>query len=273
MTMHSEVKEVSDYFVRSLIYTVPRFKVNCFAQEFANSLLCLLTSEKPTESKDLLQNPEGYWIFRQMNYLCPMLMNVLNKCAISPIELMMGAPDVVYFKINCGMVSLASNFESKVINLAPFKSSYFEFPMRVLKVAIQNRINMLAYRHTFDGLYPNDFIPLALVDPKILGLKEKLPVGTQAFRAVGIPIYMFSAEQLNKTTFGSHNSGHVYDPPVYESGEFGPCGDGYRSPILLRQGGFLHSWLVGADRYLVYSRQLCGEGTEQRLHLYYSQYD
>jgi hypothetical protein len=170
--MHSEIKEVVDYFVRALIAKVPRFKVNCFAQELANSLLSVLVSEHPTDLKDLirklafnvinintlfLENPEGYWIFRQMSYLCPMLLNVLNKCAISPVELMavvagkftptsflnQYSSEVVYFKIDRSIVSSICGTETKVINLSPFKKAYFEIPLRVLKVAIQHHMSKL----------------------------------------------------------------------------------------------------------------------------------
>jgi hypothetical protein len=55
LDMHSEIKEVVDYFVRALIAKVPRFKINCFAQELANSLLALLMLEHPTDSKDLMR--------------------------------------------------------------------------------------------------------------------------------------------------------------------------------------------------------------------------
>lgn len=88
MSVHSEIKEVTDYFVRSLINKAPRFKVNCFAQELANSLLVLCVNGEPIETKDLLKNADGYWVFRQANYVCPLLMDVLNKCAIAPVELL-----------------------------------------------------------------------------------------------------------------------------------------------------------------------------------------
>lgn len=68
----------------------------------------------------------------------------------------------------------------------PFKKNYFEVPLRVLKFAVQQRTSksyvswpgimifpdMLVYRHTFDGGYPNNFIPLIRVNPEIIGKTE-----------------------------------------------------------------------------------------------------
>jgi len=202
--MYSEIKEVTDFFVRHLINKIPRFKINSFAQELSNSLL--VQADQPDALRDLPKNPEGYWVMRNAGFVCPLLLNVLNKTAISPAEVMMHIPELVYFKVEPGKVSRICNKESKVINSAPFANKpYFEIPLRVLKAAIEQRLNMLVYRHTFDVAYPNDFIPLVLVSPDVLGVDSK-PGKNLMFRAVGLPMYLFSAEQLNKTTFGSHNS-------------------------------------------------------------------
>jgi hypothetical protein len=42
------------------------------------------------------------------------------------------------------------------------------------------------------------------------------------FQAIGLPVYMFSTEQLNKTTFGSHNSAQILDA---DSDDRGASGD------------------------------------------------
>jgi len=224
--MYSEIKEVTDFFVRHMVNKLPRFKINSFAQEFSNSLLGQFQTDKPDVLRELPKNPEGYWVMRNAGYICPLLLNVLNKTAISPAEVMMHVPDLVYFKVEAGKVSWICNKESKVINLAPFADKpYFEIPLRVLKAAIEQRLNMLVYRHTFDIAYPNDFIPLVLVKQEAVGKGSKFGKNV-VFRAVGLPMYLFSAEQLNKTTFGSHNSAQAQFIDSYaELNYHGPGGD------------------------------------------------
>jgi len=223
--VHSEIKEVVDQFVHSMIAKLPRFKINCFAQELANLLLTSYFAENPGVNEDLPKNAKNYWTFRQGDYLCPLLINALNSCAISPFEFMHLIPEKVHFKIEGnGIISSVWGNESKVVNTGPFKKTYFEVPLRVLKAAIHQRLSMVVYRHgiAYDGGFPNNFIPLILVAPSSVGTKtaSKAPM----FQAVGLPVYLFSAEQLNKTTFGSHNTAQA--PDEMASGNiFGPSGD------------------------------------------------
>jgi hypothetical protein len=219
--LYSEIKEVTDFFVQHLINKLPRFKINSFAQEFSNALLAQSQAE-PDASRDLPKNPEGYWVMRNLGYVCPLLLNVLDKTAISPAEVMMHIPELVLVKVEVGKVSLICNKDSKVINLGAFVNKpYFEIPVRVLKTAIEQRLNMLAYCHTFDLAHPNDFIPLILIALDPNSSKDVV------FRAVGLPMYLFSAESLNKTTFGSHNSVQTQFVDSFSELSFahGPCGD------------------------------------------------
>jgi hypothetical protein len=52
--VYTEIKEVTDVFVRAVISKLPRFKINCFAQEFSNDLLQAFFSENNENNKDLL---------------------------------------------------------------------------------------------------------------------------------------------------------------------------------------------------------------------------
>jgi hypothetical protein len=51
--METEIKEIVDYFVSNMLATVPRFKVNVFAEQLSNSLSLVYYSEDPKVAADL----------------------------------------------------------------------------------------------------------------------------------------------------------------------------------------------------------------------------
>jgi len=207
--IYSEAKEITDFFVRHLVRQVPRYKINCFAQELSNSLL---THSKDHSSLklDLPGNPAGYYILRDADKVAPLILDALEKTAISIQEFMMYTPELVLFKTEAGKLNWIQNNQSEMVELCPFnEKNYFAIPSRVLKAAVDQRSKMLSYSQFADISYPSDFIPLIVIVPDVVGKDSKLK-----FRAVGIPIFNFSAEQLNKTTFGSHNIVHYQDSPM-----------------------------------------------------------
>jgi hypothetical protein len=207
--IYLEAKEIADFFVRHLATHVPRYKINCFAQELSNSLLAH-SNDHYSLKLDLPGNPAGYYILRDADKVAPLILGSLEKTAISIQEFMMHTPELVLFKTEAaGKLNWIRNNESEMAELCPFEEkNYFEIPSRVFKAAVDQRLKMLSHSQFADMSYPSNFIPLGLIaSDKNSKLKYK-------FRAIGIPVFIFSAEQFNKTTFGSHNIVHYQDSPM-----------------------------------------------------------
>jgi len=215
MMIYSEAKEIVDFFVRHLVLKVPRFAVNCFAQELSNSLLAH-SKDHSTLMLNLPENSAGYYILRDADKIAPLILDALKKTATSIQEFMAYTPDLILLKIEAGKLNWFRKNESEIVDLCPLEEKiYFEIPSRVFKAAVDQRSEMLTYSQFTDISYPSDFIPLALIIPDVFGKRSKLKY---KFRAVGIPVSLFSAEQLNKTTFGSYNVSESLDSSIDNEG-------------------------------------------------------
>ncbi|KAI6187558.1 hypothetical protein M3Y98_00257400 [Aphelenchoides besseyi] len=194
--MYAEIREIVDYLVQPMFGAIPRTKINGFAENLANDLLVGLYNERAGVVEERVKkNDAGFWVLRDGEYLCQILVDILEGCCISQNEFMPLIPIQFGFKADIGLVYWLVNNQISNLDLKPYKKCdyKFEFPVRVLHVMLTDLQNRGV---TFDTLSPPNFVPLQLIPATELEFSNPMAPQFFCFRAVGIPVHVCMAQDL-----------------------------------------------------------------------------